>query len=412
MNKVSFIEARESIRNEILRNPDLNAYITKFANAGAWYVPCAGNLGDGLIGLGTLDLFRHLGVSPPVCTSENGSEFPRTKHLIVGGSGGWLEGKWDYYAKILTDFLEDGGNLLILPSTVKGFVDFFSKYAGQIVVFAREKATFNHLAKIEGLEDRVFLSHDLAFMINFSALDLSAQPSRAGALRIFRQDAESKDGLLFAENYDLPLIWSHEKWADRAFCLQKLRPLMELMQLLDSIQTDRLHMSILGAILGCRVSMYAGSYFKNGAVYDHSLCRFDTVQFFDAPPTDGIKRADLTLIGQLRAEHDVAIEKLELERRRCAALREQLHEMRLSLLKYEGEIDSNLNFIIDLKGKLENFRKENERLSTSLSAFQGSRGYRLWLAYNRLYEGRALGPALRRFRGLVGSLLRSIRGRP
>ncbi|OWT63858.1 polysaccharide pyruvyl transferase family protein [Candidimonas nitroreducens] len=411
MNTVSFVEARDSIRREILQDAALGSHISNFIESGAWYVPCAGNLGDGLIGLGTLDLFHHLGVAPPVYTTKGQPSFPRTKHLILGGSGGWFEGLWNHWEKILTEFLNDGGNLLILPSTINGFVDFFSRYAGQIIIFAREKLTYDNLKKVPGLEDRVFLSHDLAFALNFSRLDICAQPSRSGALHIFRQDAESKEGLIFAENYDLPLIWSHKEWADRGFCLRMLRPVMELMQLLESIQTDRLHMSILGAMLGCRVDMYPGSYFKNVAVYEHSLSRFNTVQFVETLPIDGVRREDLTLISQLRTGHDAAVEKLELERRCCAALREQLHEMRLSLLKYEEEADSHLNSVMNLTAELKRFRNENERLSMALSSFQGSRGYRLWLAYNRVYESRAVGSQLRRLRGMVGALLRSFKRR-
>jgi exopolysaccharide biosynthesis predicted pyruvyltransferase EpsI len=45
------------------------------------------------------------------------------------------------------------------------------------------------------------------------------------------------------------------------------------------IHTDRLHCAILSGILGRETVLYPNSYYKNGAVFAHSLSRISNVRF-------------------------------------------------------------------------------------------------------------------------------------
>lgn len=120
----SIIEKRLELQSEITGCEPLISALKKFAENNAVYLPSAGNFGDGLIGLGTLCLFETIGINPKIHDFLADSVPPQAGHIIVGGGGGWLDGLWNHYAKILDGYLAQGGQVLILPSTVKGFESF------------------------------------------------------------------------------------------------------------------------------------------------------------------------------------------------------------------------------------------------------------------------------------------------
>ena len=67
------------------------------------------------------------------------------------------------------------------------------------------------------------------------------------------------------------------------------------------VETDRLHCAILAAILGRRTLLRANSYYKNAAVFEHSLSRLPNTVFLPPgaqamkAPHRGIKNAELRL---------------------------------------------------------------------------------------------------------------------
>ena len=72
------------------------------------------------------------------------------------------------------------------------------------------------------------------------------------------------------------------------------------------VETDRLHCAILAGILGRRTILRANSYYKNAAVFDHSLSRLSNMTFLppgteviEAPHRD-IKSAGLRKLRSLR----------------------------------------------------------------------------------------------------------------
>jgi exopolysaccharide biosynthesis predicted pyruvyltransferase EpsI len=66
-----------------------------------------------------------------------------------------------------------------------------------------------------------------------------------------------------------------EPWA-RAVSYSILRFLKDF----DEIHTNRLHICIAGALIGIKVHFYPNSYWKNRAVYEHSIKgRYENVQW-------------------------------------------------------------------------------------------------------------------------------------
>src|SRR5690606_18334085 len=97
----SIIEKRLELQAEIIGCDPLISNLKKFTENDAIYLPSAGNFGDGLIGLGTLDLFEKIGINPKIQDILVETGPPQAKHIIVGGGGGWLDGLWNHYAQIL-----------------------------------------------------------------------------------------------------------------------------------------------------------------------------------------------------------------------------------------------------------------------------------------------------------------------
>lgn len=408
--------ARQSLRNDILTDSALHSAIREAASQDARYLPCSGNLGDGLIGLGTLDLFEFLGVSPAICraSDEMGLSAPgvgetSASYIIVGGSGGWLQGRWEHFATTLQPFLEAGGRVLILPSTVKGFEDFFRRYASQITIFARERTSYEHLSTIPQLKGRLHLSHDLAFATDIERLGWDYDVPRIGTLNILRQDEESNTGQDFRLNFDLSLLWNGIEWGNREVCERHLAPVAGVIKQFLEVRTDRLHMTALAAMLGCRVTMYPSSYFKNEAVYEHSLSRFKNVTFdrsnlqggYAAPPNQ--PQAE-TLEA---SDTDIALSSgLQETRFRNLKLGERVDGLRKALEASREEL-ANLRMHID---ELQIANASLRQVQSEWEYHKQSRGYRLWQSYNACYEHAVYGPYLRRVRALVGKVMARLRG--
>ncbi len=403
--QANIAEKRAKLRAEVIECEPLITNLKKFVANDAIYLSSAGNFGDGLIGLGTLCLFDEIGVSPRTQDTMVDRAIPDTDYIIVGGSGGWLDGLWGHYAEILEGFFESGGQALILPSTVKGFETFFEKYAGQIIIFAREQVSYEHLKSISGMQDRVFLCHDLAFATDFSLFRIHELEHRSGRLNLFREDEEAKGSEFYTNNYDLSLLWNSVSWSDKTMCLRRLSPLVDLMSQFEQVHTDRLHMSILGTLLGCKVTMHPSRYFKNRAVFDYSLSRFSNVTFSCSKPDEDQEPGTVTRVRDPEDREDL---------RQYAAQTEALSDkQRILNEELQATRERNLNYARLLDERTRQLEESlvlqaQARPTPEQEAFLRSRGYRLWQRYNRLYENKSTGPIMRKLRSAGGQVLRRL----
>jgi len=270
-------EAHKTLRSDILANEKLISTLREAANESSCFVANPGNLGDGLIQLGTCDLFAQIGWSPSCLLGISAEHFRDRQIAVVGGGGGWIEGLWEEWARCLKGYLEAGGRLILLSSSIMGFEEYFRRHAEQVTLFVRETRSFERLASVSELQHRVHLCHDLAFAndpMTFAEFDKS---HANGTLHLFRKDGESRGFPIPADNIDLALLWNGVQWGDRGSCLPPLMAAAKLIAQFGNVETDRLHMSVLAAMVGCQVRMHSNNYFKNEGVYDMSLHRFENV---------------------------------------------------------------------------------------------------------------------------------------
>lgn len=402
---VDHIRISNRLRHEILYDPQLIAALRAAKEVGASYFPSAGNLGDGLIALGTLDLFSHIGWTPSAITGWDTNILSGVDYVVVGGSGGWVEGLWGDYARVLEPFLERGGCAVILPSTINGFSEFFRRYGSQIILFTREHISYERMRNVKELEGRVHLCHDLAFAANLDSIRRDeANDKGVGVLSLFRKDQESLGYPIPFENVDLALLWNGIQWVDREMCLGPLIAAAEIISQFNEIHTDRLHMTVLSAILGRQVKMHANAYFKNRGVYEYSLSEFKNVSF-QMNRCDGEfsvlskhENSNLAqLLGaqraqslQLLADRDQLFQKEAVLNQQVAMLNGEVASRESQIGLFESQIGLFENEVASLKGKVESRESQMELLGSEVTLlkrqvpeddFRKSLFYSLWLRY-------------------------------
>lgn len=400
---------RASIRKEVLECEPLAQALDWAVSKGAAYFPSAGNLGDGLIGLGALDVFEHFGCRFDVLQGWHTDVLAGARFVVVGGNGGFLEGLWSDYARVLAPFFEAGGEAVILPCTVSGFREFFQRYGKQMTIFARERVSFDHLRSISELSGRVHLCHDLAFAVDYEKTEWPVGEAGTGAkLSLLRSDEESRGGTKPRNNIDLALLWNGIQWSSRETCMPPLTAAVQLIHRFDEITSDRLHMSALSALMGKRVVMRPNGYFKNRAVFDYTLHRFEHVCFADGDvrpdeekdegsPNIWMSYRHLQAAEQgVRAELTAAREQVrateEKSRVELAATLEQLSEQRERVLEVARRYDDLAQF---------NHMLEQQVHALQATDFRGSRAHRLWLFYLSLYDKPGWGALLRAARKMI-----------
>ena len=269
--KIPPFQAFERLRAAILSHAHLKESLRRASVKGAVFIPNGGNLGDGLIHLGTTELFSSIGIDFPTVANVTPQTLAGVRMVVLGGGGAWLEGVWEHWARMLRGFLDLGGEAILLPSTVDGFGEYFDRYSEQIEIFAREKTTFETLQSRPRLRSRVDICPDLAFAVDPQLFQEFRNKSKRGELKLFRTDAESLSGSLPPGNIDLAHVWNGPIWQSRESCLGPIRAAANIISGFETVNTDRLHMTVLSAMVGCTVNMYIGNYYKNQAVYDYSL---------------------------------------------------------------------------------------------------------------------------------------------
>jgi glycosyltransferase involved in cell wall biosynthesis len=166
--------------------------------------------------------------------------------------------------------------VIILPSSfdlscsrVRRFVDSWDR---RYTVFCRERRSFASLAAVPHKAQPVILSHDLAF---WADLRPWAEQPHSGTGGVFRRDREA----VFERRPEIPGSKDISRGPDT-----QPEVLLDFVAKFSVIHTDRTHAAITGAIMGREVWFYRNAYFKNEAIYEHSLAHLPNVHFVGKQP--------------------------------------------------------------------------------------------------------------------------------
>lgn len=235
-----------------------------------------GNRGDGLIHLGGRRLLQEVGLSYREVRETGDLRQLRGDVLLVYGAGAMSRGT-NSLPRAVTKLASRFNEIIILPSSfdlaesrVRSFAESWDQ---RYTVFCREMISFVALKECRVTPKALLLGHDLAFHADLNAW--AARPAAGGA-GLFRQDNEAGYGSL---PRDLDEYGDASHGSDR-----EPERLLDFVARFSEIHTDRCHGAIAAAIMGRRVVFYPNNYFKNRAIYDHSLAAMSHVRFAGRTP--------------------------------------------------------------------------------------------------------------------------------
>jgi len=227
----------------------------------------SGNYGDSLIRYGTVRFFEDIGLPYRVYDMRKRMHrymafgeglFDRFSHrhlFIYSGSGGWADACTGGLRNVHRQ-LAASRNIFILPTTFQRF-----GLPPEIPVFVRDR--FESWKVVPHAK----FCHDMAFYLALVAPERffagRVAPSQALGLA-FRTDNEARTHGLATlwGNVDISALGSHN--SDPLVFLR-------LIDQFSAIATDRLHVAIAAMLLGKRVLITEGNYFKIRAVFDSSI---------------------------------------------------------------------------------------------------------------------------------------------
>ena len=292
---------------------DIKEYLQQFRDYGLVHLYAhPGNAGDAVILAGTLQLFDAIGIRYQLIHDTH--HFKPEGQTVFYSGGGYLV---NYYPEA-TSFIENNHQklkrLVILPHTINANEKMLARLGTNVDILAREKYTYRFL-KENAPKCNVYLARDMAFMLDTSKLMSYRLPTLAGVLLkkiywkitgnpkikevpspgillksktaelkssiyrashsnrklyCFRDDPEKTGIPLPKDNLDVSRIYKQEI-GYLPLVYYSASKMTRLINKYDEIYTNRLHAAIIGALLGKKTYFYPNSYYKNQAVYEHSL---------------------------------------------------------------------------------------------------------------------------------------------
>jgi hypothetical protein len=238
------------------------------------FVPNPGNIGDAAINLSCWRFLTGRFVEVEMCPL---GQTPAHRNVFVGGGGNLAEPLYRRVADFISSVPEK--HLHLFPSTIDGFGGLIASRASRIRIVCREATSHRHILKLIPAGD-AFLGHDAALALGpwlrsvFPKVDRLTEAS-AKPFRRDRERAITEDGGL-----DIMAQFQSD-WTDIALAEKSVRLAAGYLLGFGRVETDRLHCAILSALLGRQTTLRPNSYFKNAAVFAHSLSRFPNVEFND-----------------------------------------------------------------------------------------------------------------------------------
>ena len=141
--------------------------------------------------------------------------------------------------------------------------NFLRELAPNVIAFCREEVSYNALKTIVPDPERVYLDHDMAFHNDVTAW----KGAGIGEVNCFRTDSESAGKMIPERNFDI---------SDMGGDAHKT-VILDVVKNFESVNTDRLHVGVAGALLGKQVLLFVNNYHKNRSVFEYSLKRFPNV---------------------------------------------------------------------------------------------------------------------------------------
>ena len=232
-----------------------------------------GNAGDGLIHAGGRQFFKShdIKIREFVYPVEAGGET-----LFIYGNGQFFE----TYGKCVRSFLHYNDKykkVIILPSTFdsnyEAGINLLANLPPHVIVFCREKTSYETALACTNATESIHLDHDLAFSFDFEPW---RRKKGTGILCCFRTDSESALQRPSFPGIDISRYGGrNDEW-----------PLLYTISRFREVHTDRTHVGIAAAMLGKNTFLYDNNYHKNRSIYEHSMQELENVTYMGQQPPE------------------------------------------------------------------------------------------------------------------------------
>jgi exopolysaccharide biosynthesis predicted pyruvyltransferase EpsI len=275
----------------------LEDLLKKYSNKEVYFKANPGNGGDALIAIAALHKFKKFNIKLAGIISDTESFDPTGKIIFYGGGGNLI----DNYVNA-AEFFERCHHLakeiILLPHTINGHKELLQNFQSNITLFVRELKSYEFLQKLD-LNCKFYLDHDLALELNpdsfvkyhsvnpiFKRIKILLKKflhcnTKTKELNAFRLDVEKTTIDIPSDNIDISREFNYDPtMANETLVKKSVTDIFTLIAQFEIINTNRLHIAISAALLGKQVNFYSNSYWKNEAIYDHSIAEnFKNVTF-------------------------------------------------------------------------------------------------------------------------------------
>lgn len=271
------------------------------------YVPNEGNAGDALIAAGMWSFFDSLSLSPRISRLD---ELKEGDIAFYSGGGNLVDG-YKECANFLERCLDVGvRKAIVFPHTVRGNEGLLSRLDSRFTIVCRDLVSLSWVSKFSNCGLNYFFAPDMAFFLDVPGLESRVKkpaamgdffsylvcspkqlvkyslwrvkktavvPDAHGHLKVFRVDIEATDAQKGPASYDLSNLYG-SKYRSREESEFITHGFLKTLSRADSIETNRLHVAVGGALINKKVVLYDNSYGKNSAIYDATLKYFPNVE--------------------------------------------------------------------------------------------------------------------------------------
>lgn len=301
MQRMDFTQLKQELREFCLQHNVSTIYLQP------------GNAGDALISSGTNLLFEHMNLAiEPVDNLDFAKLKEQNQTGIIFSGGGVLNQFYDVGWKAIKDIKSHGINVFMLPCTISFEGIDSNPFDKNDILFLREKTSFDLCERVT--PSKTFLADDLAL---YPTIDdwmdiIKKNINLVGYIKVYKTILTSIGKRRFlklvlgqniplnAYRYDCESLFrpfgleynidvsnavgqaSQISWAENYVVSAQF---LFLLSRFKTVRTDRLHVAIGSFILSIDCELRSGAYWKNKAVFEHSITTAEnsSVRFKEIP---------------------------------------------------------------------------------------------------------------------------------
>ncbi len=278
-----------------MEKTNLREYL-KSLNQSKWiYRPNGGNVGDFLITCSEFMLLDSCKIKYEKLSPTNESKLlSKPCNLIMGGGGGFAS----FYKSNATCVVKKFSNnknikkIVVLPNTFYDVDNVVDMFDSRFVVFCRDKNSLSYCLSRNN-KAKFLLSDDSAFYFDLQQIDYKKCPKNSQFPRIkqaidkiefwlqkqdrkiapfMREDGEKTDYVLSKDNFDISAsFFCRGENMTKAYVNDAAQFLLYYIDKFDTIETNRLHVSVAAYLLKKKIKLHDNCYGKVFSVYDLSM---------------------------------------------------------------------------------------------------------------------------------------------